>query len=447
MDSNVKVSIIMPVYNVEEYLHDSLNSLINQTLTEIEIICVDDCSTDSSGEILEFFKWKDNRLRILQNTKNVGAGFSRNKALSIAKGEYVLFLDSDDWLDENAIEELYDKATKNNLDVLMFKLINYNQDSGIFFKTDYYSMVIVNSYIDKVFDYRSFDKYKLFKIPNSPCNKLIKTSVLKDNDITFPEGLIHEDNLFFFKLMFNSKRMMITDDYYYNRRIRDNSVMTTQDKKLMDIISITDLVMSYFRQEGYYDEYKRQLLNYLLRALKSRFYDIPIEYKEEYYHKMKENIDKYVNSYSIKEDFEKELYRPNKTFFNLLVNSKDLNEFNGIVIQDKTVKDSYDVSIVFKIDTHDKKSINAFMANLKNQEIDFEDMEIIMLLDGCLFEENTIINQYNDLNHNVKLINRDRLKADYKEEIIRKTNGRKTVFLDDNFSDYDGKKLNVAING
>ena len=92
------ISVIVPVYNVEDYLHVCINSILNQTYQDFEIICVDDASTDSSLEILEYFSLKDSRVKVLKNDSNKGPGYSRNRGLDVAKGEYVSFLDADDWL-------------------------------------------------------------------------------------------------------------------------------------------------------------------------------------------------------------------------------------------------------------------------------------------------------------------------------------------------------------
>ena len=103
---NVKISIIVPVFNVEKYLSECLNSLINQTLKDIEIICVDDGSTDSSPSILEEFRNKDERIKVIRQ-ENSGVSVARNNGLAIAQGEYVGFVDSDDWVDADFFEKLY----------------------------------------------------------------------------------------------------------------------------------------------------------------------------------------------------------------------------------------------------------------------------------------------------------------------------------------------------
>ena len=105
----IKISIIIPVYNTEKYLKKCLDSIINQTLKSLEIICIDDCSTDNCLHILKEYQLKDNRIKIIEQKENKGQGVARNLGLNIAEGEYIMFLDPDDWLELNALEILYKK--------------------------------------------------------------------------------------------------------------------------------------------------------------------------------------------------------------------------------------------------------------------------------------------------------------------------------------------------
>ena len=123
----VKISIIVPVYNTEPYLEQCLDSIINQTLEDIEIICVNDGSTDNSLSILEEYASKDNRIRII-NQENKGQGFARNNGLKNVNGEYVLFVDSDDWIELNTCEALYKKVNELDLDMLFFCATSYIAD-------------------------------------------------------------------------------------------------------------------------------------------------------------------------------------------------------------------------------------------------------------------------------------------------------------------------------
>ena len=118
IDFEPKVSVIIPVYNVEEYLRECLDSVVNQTLKEIEIICVDDGSTDSSLDILKEYAEKDNRITVMKQA-NLHAGVARNAGLSVAKGEYLSFLDSDDFFEKDMLEKMFLKVSSNLSDVIV----------------------------------------------------------------------------------------------------------------------------------------------------------------------------------------------------------------------------------------------------------------------------------------------------------------------------------------
>ena len=118
--SQIKVSVIIPVYNTEKYLVKCLVSVLNQSLREIEIICINDCSTDNSDEIINKFQKQDSRIIYKKNNNNKGLSISRNIGIECARGRYIFFLDSDDYIKENTLEELYYKAYEYNLDILYF---------------------------------------------------------------------------------------------------------------------------------------------------------------------------------------------------------------------------------------------------------------------------------------------------------------------------------------
>ena len=181
----IKVSVIVPVYNVEKYLRECLESLVNQTLKEIEIICINDGSEDSSLEILNEYASKDSRFVII-NQENCGQSVARNKGLDVAKGEYIGFVDSDDWVDLNFFENLYSEAVKNNSDIAAASIrkVIYDKLDKYIIK---YDSVQTETDTDK--------KYKLAEIPdwNYTCNKIYKTSSFRKTGLKFIEGVYFED--------------------------------------------------------------------------------------------------------------------------------------------------------------------------------------------------------------------------------------------------------------
>lgn len=173
------ISVIIPVYNVESYLRQCLDSIINQTLKDIEIICIDDGSTDNSLHILEEYKAKDNRIFILKQ-QNQYAGVARNNGLKIAKGKYLSFLDSDDWFELNMLEEMYKQAEKDQSDIVICDWFNYNNTTKQITPHSANLNKLVFSPIEV--------KDTLFTIsyPN-PWTKLFKRQLFIDNNLHFED--------------------------------------------------------------------------------------------------------------------------------------------------------------------------------------------------------------------------------------------------------------------
>ena len=195
-----KVSIIIPVFNSENLLNDCLMSVKNQSLNDIEIICIDDGSTDNSLKILKNFSKNDDRFKVFHQ-ENFGAGFSRNVALEKSKGNFILFLDSDDWIEEDTCEKLYNQATNLNSDLVLFDAVRHLPDNQ---SMDLIHFLGEDS--NKDFSSLSFD-YKLVK--NKVLNayfgviwsKFYKSSFIFENNIKFPNHKLYNDVEFHVKSM------------------------------------------------------------------------------------------------------------------------------------------------------------------------------------------------------------------------------------------------------
>ena len=186
------VSVILPVYNVENYLRQSMNSVVNQTFRDIEIICVNDSSQDSSPEILKEYAQNDSRIRIV-DIPHSGIGRARNTGLQIATGDYVIFWDPDDWFELNAIELMYNRISETGADFCICNVSDFDSETN---------KKLAHNYIRK--PYPETDCFcindcvdRIFQITSSNCwNRLIRRSFLIANNISFPEGALIEDETF-----------------------------------------------------------------------------------------------------------------------------------------------------------------------------------------------------------------------------------------------------------
>ncbi|WP_394862155.1 glycosyltransferase family 2 protein [Paraclostridium bifermentans] len=226
----MKVSVIVPVYNVEVYLGQCLDSLINQTLDEVEIICVNDGSTDRSGDILESYKKKYKNIKII-NKKNGGLSDARNYGLKHASGRYIGFIDSDDWCELDMFEKLYNHAEKYNADIC---ISNYNE--------------VYEDSIKKVDDME--EEYPILH-EASVWNKLFKREFVEKNNALFPVGLWYEDNAFTYRLLLSNPIITNISDYLYNyRKIREGSIMNSQTSpKIYDMYKIGDELSEYVKDK------------------------------------------------------------------------------------------------------------------------------------------------------------------------------------------------------
>lgn len=223
-----KVSVIIPVYNVEKYLAKCLDSVINQTFKDIEIICIDDCSTDSSKDILLSYAKKDNRIKVFYNEVNSGLSYTRNIGIKNSSGKYIFFLDSDDMIIDNIFDMLYNCIENNNLDMLKYNykriFENKNDEIQVQNNSENYNCIMTGK--------KMFSKLIAegdFQVA-APFN-MYRTKFLIENELYFYDKIFHEDNLFSFLCYMKAERVMNINKICYLYRQHENSIMTTVTPK------------------------------------------------------------------------------------------------------------------------------------------------------------------------------------------------------------------------
>lgn len=248
---DIKISIIVPVYNTGKYLEQCLESLVNQTLRDIEIICVNDGSSDDSLEILEKFAQNDARVIII-NQANKGQSAARNAGLALAKGEYKGFLDSDDWAEPSMFEKLYNNAKTYDSDISMCSIITHNEKTGQVTCDDPYLSLKI---FDESFDNRAFSFKEtfdfIFRICVTPWNKIYR------NPPKFVEGLNFEDNVFCLDALIGSSISLVREPLVNYRRESETSYsLSAQDEKKLDFFRVFDYQEKTLKNAGLYDELK-----------------------------------------------------------------------------------------------------------------------------------------------------------------------------------------------
>ena len=229
-----KISIIVPVYNVEKYLSKCLDSLVNQTLKDIEIIIVNDGSPDSSQSIIDSYVVNYPTLIKSYIKENGGQGSARNLGLEYAKGEYISFVDSDDWLDLDALEKMYNIAIKNNSDIVICDMVDYYEDGT-----------------KKIFNCTKYNS--VYTVTPSACNKIFKKEII--GNIRFLNKLWYEDFNFTTKILLSNPQISVISGLYYNCHARNLSTMNNNNSaKNLDMITVIDDLIEYAKSNNLYDE-------------------------------------------------------------------------------------------------------------------------------------------------------------------------------------------------
>ena len=319
---DIKISVIIPINNDEKYIFYCLNSLINQTFKDFEIICIDDASTDDTPLILDFFSKKDSRIKIIKNNQMVGRGASKNIGINYASGEYIQFINSKDWLSEETLEVLYKTASESDCDVIMYKSVYYNQETDSFIKNEKFKNM-GDMFSEKNLTYKEIGNERIFSMDFSVCNKFYKTSFIKNNLIYFPEGLLFEDIPYYFQTVFKAGSISFLNRDYYNER----TDIASDDEEAADIIEISEIIYNFFITNNIYSYSKSNLVNYIFDLIIENYHLVNSEYKEEYFKKMKSKLNKFEREYLLTKDFEEDLGGVNREFYYRIRNSEDYPQF------------------------------------------------------------------------------------------------------------------------
>ena len=237
----VKISIIVPVYNSEKFLEKCINSIINQTLKDIEIIFINDGSTDKSLDILKSYELKDSRIKVLSQN-NTGPSCARNNGLKIAKGEYVGFVDSDDWIDLDFYEKLYITAKKYDADISVAGIKRHRS-----YKWKYHLKIEKEEFTNDI-----NRKFLLCDVPDKcyPVNKIYKVSKLNQYNILFEPGVYFEDRFFTAQVLVYLDSLVSVPDVYYNYWTNPNSIVKTKSEKKTKDSEYTKQKMTKFLQDN-----------------------------------------------------------------------------------------------------------------------------------------------------------------------------------------------------
>lgn len=262
----MKVSVIIPVYQVEAYVQECLESVQTQSLEELEIICVHDAGEDGSWEIVKQAAAGDSRIRLLENERNLGLAATRNRGLAQARGKYVYFLDSDDKIRRDALEVLYRRAEREELEVQIFAASFLYENEELKEKFCSNPSQFKGEYPQVMEGRRLFAAWmKVWDWMPSQPRYFYRREFLEKHGLRFPEGMLHEDETFTFDVLMYARRVLVTNEEFFIRRFRSASIMTGVPtiRNVEGCVCILEHIASM--QEWYlYDQELNQAVKYYM---------------------------------------------------------------------------------------------------------------------------------------------------------------------------------------
>ena len=320
----VKISVILPAYNAGKYIRKAIESTLTQSFDDFELIIVNDGSTDDTLDIINEFE--DKRIRLICQS-NRGPGAARNRALDTASGDYIMFLDSDDFFCKNALETAYSEITGYGADLTFFQMINY--DGEKYYMNDWFAM----DTFDETFEARAFAPEEtpgsIFDLSVGVCQKIYRHDFLKAIGARFPEGIFFEDMPFFYYVYLKARRISIIKRPLYVRRKHTSSITNVVDEKFFDTVPAGQELMRIFIENGWYDAYRFDLLAYKINGPRFALRDIEEKYKVKMYSLIKNDYCAIKRSRYYR-DYLENLGPVKKKFFLDIIASTDYEDFKTL---------------------------------------------------------------------------------------------------------------------
>ena len=320
----MKISVILPVFNEEKYVKKAIDSVLNQTFEDFELIVVNDGSTDNTSSIISEFD--DSRIKVI-NQQNRGPGASRNNALDIARGDYVMFLDSDDWYCPDALKTAYDEITSKSTDISIFQIMKYDGDEysqNSWFNLDNFP----NTFEGRVFSPHECGDF-LFDISVSAAQKIFRREFLIEINARFPEGIYFEDMPFFFYTFLKANSISIIKKHLYVRRKHDGSITESVDCKFLDTVEAGQILMDIFIKNGWYDMYLFDLLAFKINGPRYALMGIEEKCREKLYLLIKNDYES-IKQGQYYQDYLDNLGPVKKKFMQDILKSEDYDDFKTL---------------------------------------------------------------------------------------------------------------------
>lgn len=282
---NIKISVIIPVYNAAKYLPRCLDSILGQDYSNLEIICINDGSKDESLSILHIYEQKDNRIKVLSQF-NQGAAAARNKGIKNATGDYISFIDADDYISQGLYSYFVQNVQNDLVDIFMFNGI-VNNKTMFFSEKSFYHPIRECQNIN----YKEF--YGIFYGNSGDCNKIFKRSFLEENKFLFLQGNCFEDIEFWFKSLIAAKEVKVSFKNFYNYCFdNENSITKTFGANALSLFDMFQVMMNEAQKRGLLTFFNEALLQYQYEKIAETMFLMKAEYQEKFFKKAKEFLSK-----------------------------------------------------------------------------------------------------------------------------------------------------------
>lgn len=279
----VEISVILPVYNSEKYLRECLDSIINQTFDDIEVLCINDGSSDGSLKILEEYAQRDDRITVVDQ-ENQGVAKTRNRALGMVSGNYVYFMDSDDTLDTGAFKKLHANLKSNGSDFCIMKVMFTDGDETYKFPAfDLEKEFSGVNFSRFTFTYRDVKSHVLNDL-FAPWLKMYSREFLMSDDFTFPDIKSYSDAPFHVKTFLKAEKISFVPEYLYHYRENDDSLVHSSSNTV-NFFTLSDIIEEYLVENGHFDEFREEFSSFKIVKL---VYYMGFTDSEDYYIKAKE---------------------------------------------------------------------------------------------------------------------------------------------------------------
>ena len=397
-----KVSVIIPVYNVEKYLGPCLDSILGQTLNNIEVICVDDGSTDRSLDILREYEKRDARVKVLTQP-NTNAGAARNKGIQQAKGEYLSFLDSDDHFDPTMLEKCAARMDQDGSDVLVFGAKQHNMRTGVISDMPW-SLRLDRCPQKSVFTPREVKDYLFNNFQNWPWNKLFRRSFVEQHHITYQEITRTNDMAFVCQALAQAGRISVLDEYLAYYRVETGSSL--QQSNHRDPMAFTQAFVETKRrleQAGVYHKFEKSFLNVMLSGARFNLYNMKtVEAKETVVRWIQNEMDQEFHVFSKDRSY---FYMP--AHYDEL---KDLSQQGEVARQVAAPVKQPKVSVIMP-SLNVGRFIRECIASVSKQTL--EDIEIICVDAGSTDGTLELLEYAAQLDHRIQVVRSDKKSYGY----------------------------------